>query len=87
MKQNERIQLGVKASLWSRLLRTLGRWWPLYLMMIPGLLYIIIYKYIPMGGIIIAFKNYKVKLGIWGSEWVDPWYKYFSEFFRSPTNV
>ena len=87
MKKEKAIRLNGKPSGWERFKRNLARWWPLYLMMVPGLLYIIIYKYVPMGGIIIAFKNYKVKAGIWGSEWVDPWYKYFAEFFRSPANV
>ena len=87
MKQKEVSCLDTNRSVWGRLKRLLGRWWPLYLMMVPGLLYIIVYKYVPMGGIIIAFKNYKVKAGIWGSEWVDPWYKYFAEFFKSPANV
>lgn len=87
MEQREVSCLNRNQSVWGRLRRSLGRWWPLYLMMIPGLLYIIIYKYVPMGGIIIAFKDYKVKKGIWGSEWVDPWYKYFAEFFKSPANV
>ncbi len=74
-------------SIWARLAKILGKWWPMYLMMLPGLIYIIVYKYVPMGGIIIAFKNYKVKLGIWGSEWIEPWYKYFAEFFKSPANI
>ncbi len=50
--------------------RYLKRHWILYLMLIPGLLCLIIFKYIPMGGIIIAFKNYNPFLGIWGSPWV-----------------
>lgn len=35
----------------------------------PGILYLIINNYIPMGGLFIAFKNYKYNLGIWGSDW------------------
>lgn len=42
---------------------------PLYLMMIPGAIYLIINNYIPMGGLIIAFKNYNYRLGIFGSKW------------------
>lgn len=87
MKKEKAIRLNGQPSRLERFKKNLGRWWPLYLMLVPGMLYIIIYKYVPMGGIIIAFKNYKVKAGIWGSEWVDPWYKYFAEFFRSPANV
>lgn len=41
----------------------------LFSMMIPGLVYLIINNYIPMGGLIIAFKDFKYNLGILGSEW------------------
>lgn len=42
----------------------------LYLLLLPGIVYLIIFKYIPMGGIIIAFKDYKFTQGIFGSEWI-----------------
>lgn len=42
---------------------------PLYLMMIPGLLYLLINNYLPMAGIITAFKNYNYQQGIFGSDW------------------
>jgi len=70
----------------ERIKRTLLRWWPLYLMLIPGIVYFAVYKYAPMGGLVLAFKNFKIKKGIWGSPWVDPWYKYFQQFFKSPAN-
>lgn len=54
--------------------------WPLYLLLLPGLIYIIVFKYSPMYGAIIAFKNYKIKDGIWGSEWVG--LKWFAKFFN-----
>lgn len=43
---------------------------PLYLMLLPGLIYIFINNYIPMAGIVVAFKKYSARLGIWGSKWV-----------------
>ncbi len=43
---------------------------PLYFMMLPGFIYLIINNYIPMAGIVIAFKKYNVKKGIFGSDWV-----------------
>lgn len=43
---------------------------PLLLMIIPGLLYFIIFNYIPMAGVVIAFKDYKLTEGIFGSKWV-----------------
>lgn len=41
-----------------------------HLMLLLPMLFVLIFNYIPMGGIILAFKEYKPGLGIWGSEWV-----------------
>lgn len=43
--------------------------WQLYVLLLPALVYIIIFSYGPMYGIQIAFKNYQTGLGIWQSEW------------------
>ncbi|CAG7608735.1 putative multiple-sugar transport system permease YteP [Paenibacillus solanacearum] len=43
---------------------------PLMLLFIPGLLYFVIFKYVPMGGLIIAFKDYNFFDGVFGSPWV-----------------
>ena len=45
------------------------RWAPLYLMMAPGLIYLFINNYMPMAGLVVAFKNYNVVDGIFGSPW------------------
>ncbi len=58
------------------------RRWQLYLMLLLPLLYITLFCYIPMGGIVIAFKNYSFRKGIMGSEWVG--LKYFIQFFTNP---
>lgn len=42
---------------------------PLYLMMLPGSIYLIINNYIPMGGLVLAFKKYNYQLGMWKSPW------------------
>lgn len=42
---------------------------PWLIMFIPAILYFVIFKYIPMGGLVIAFKNYNFVDGIWGSPW------------------
>ena len=63
--------------------KTLGhrilRAWQLYLMLLLPLIYLILFKYVPMLGLQIAFKEYSAKGGIWGSPWVG--LKYFSKFF------
>ncbi len=55
----------------------------LYLMVLPGLIYFIIFKYLPMGGLIIAFQDYQPYLGIMGSPWVG--LKHFIRLFTEPT--
>lgn len=55
----------------------------LYLMIFPGLLYFIIFKYLPMAGLIIAFQDYQPFLGILGSPWVG--LKHFIRLFTEPT--
>lgn len=53
----------------------------IYLFLLPALIYFVIFCYIPMGGIQIAFKNYKPIQGIWGSSFVGM--KHFVRFFSS----
>jgi len=57
------------------------RYLPLYLMMLPGLAYLIINNYIPMAGIIIAFKKMNYRLGVLKSPWVG--FKNFKFLFTS----
>lgn len=45
------------------------QYFPLYLMMLPALIYLFINNYMPMSGLVLAFKKYTVQGGIWGSEW------------------
>jgi putative aldouronate transport system permease protein len=52
------------------------------LLVIPPILYFIIFKYIPMANAVLAFKDYNVVKGIWGSPWVG--LKYFKMFFENP---
>ncbi|MFS0726647.1 ABC transporter permease [Paenibacillus sp. 1P07SE] len=63
---------------WRKQLR---RGIPMYIMILPGLLFFVIFKYVPMFGIIVAFKEYNPFAGFWGSEWVglDHFVRLFSE--------
>lgn len=56
----------------------------LLLMLIPGLIFFAVYKYYPMYGVLIAFKNFRIKKGIVGSPWANPLFKNFYTFFKSP---
>lgn len=51
-------------------LRKIAVHWQLYVMVLPAFVYLIIFSYKPMYGLIIAFKDYNFKKGIWGSDWV-----------------
>ena len=62
--------------------RILAHWQLLVLLLIP-LAWYIIFCYVPMFGVQLAFKNYKVKLGIWDSPWASPLLRHFSRYFSS----
>ncbi len=64
------------------LLERMGAYWQLYLMILIPVVLTIIYKYIPMYGIQIAFRDYKSVRGMWDSDWVGM--KWFVRFFSSP---
>ncbi|WP_052487828.1 ABC transporter permease [Gordoniibacillus kamchatkensis] len=56
--------------------RTWRRFWPYYVLLLPGIVFFILFKYVPMGGIIIAFKEYKLGQGILGSDWAGlKWFR------------
>ena len=57
--------------------------WQMYLMILPAVVFFILFSYIPMAGIVIAFKNYRVADGIFGSPWVG--FDNFRFFFQSGT--
>ncbi|MEG1875719.1 MAG: ABC transporter permease subunit, partial [Angelakisella sp.] len=65
------------------LVASLRKSWGLYLLLLPALILLICFSYLPMYGIIIAFKEYRPALTITGSPWANPWYKYFLKFFKS----
>ena len=64
------------------ILRRMGRYWQLYLLILPAIAYLFLFNYIPMYGVQIAFRNFRTSKGIWGSDWVG--LKHFIKFFRLP---
>ncbi|WP_020619166.1 ABC transporter permease [Paenibacillus daejeonensis] len=69
----------IAGSSWIRNLQR-NKW--IYVMIMPGLLFILIYKYIPMYGLIISFQNYRPYKGIMGSDFVG--FEHFQRLFTSP---
>jgi putative aldouronate transport system permease protein len=59
--------------------------WQLYLMALPAVALLFCFAYLPMGGLVLAFKQYNFRDGIWGSAWTKPWYYNFEILF-SPSN-
>lgn len=55
--------------------------WQIYLLLVIPIIYLIVFSYVPMGGLMIAFKNYSIRKGFWGSEWVG--FDNFLKLFRS----
>lgn len=70
-----------EASAWTRIKRQFARDWQLYLFVLPGVIYYVIFHYLPLYGIQIAFKDYKAVQGIAGSAWVG--LEHFRTFFSS----
>ena len=66
----------------NRFLDAIRKHWILYLMFLPGAVYLIINNYIPMTGLVVAFKDYSAKRGLWGSNWAG--LKNFEFLFATP---
>lgn len=66
------------------IIRRLRQSWQWYVLLIPAIIYVAIFSYGPMYGVQIAFKNYKPKLGVTDSPWLDPLLKNFIRFVNYP---
>lgn len=73
------IQVGKKSnSVWRRVLR----YKYFYLMLLPGVIYFVVFSYLPMVGITLAFQDYKIGKGFFDSPWVG--LKWFEKFLQTP---
>ena len=59
-----------RSSPLSRIVRSIRKNGTLFLMALPGLALLFVFQYMPLPGIVIAFKNYRTSLGIFGSDWI-----------------
>ena len=71
-----------KASLGIRIKRDIKRNWMLYLILLPGLISLVLFKLGPMAGMVIAFEDFSAFKGIFESEWVG--FQNFIEIFQDP---
>ncbi|OBZ11058.1 protein lplB [Bacillus sp. FJAT-26390] len=66
----------------AHLIRRLIKQWDIQMMVVPAILFIIVFNYIPMYGTLMAFQDYNIFKGFWNSPWVG--FKHFQMFFHSP---
>jgi putative aldouronate transport system permease protein len=64
------------------LVRNWIRDYQLYILLLPAIVYILIFAYGPMYGLLIAFKDFRVSIGVWGSPWVG--LEHFVRFITAP---
>ena len=57
------------ATGWAKVAINFKKYWQIYILLIPALVWYILFAYYPMAGLQLAFKTYKAKIGIWGSPW------------------
>ena len=74
------VRKGRKYS-WSNIKKNTARNWPLIIMVLPALAFYILFHYVPMGGLLMAFEDFKPKLGLFGSPFVG--LENFADFFNS----
>ena len=61
--------------------------WQLYVLLLPALVWLFTFAYYPMYGLIIAFKDFRIRAGILASPWATPIFKYFEQFFSTSIAV
>ena len=74
-------RLGSSDTWYNKLAKSFKRYYWLYIFLIPTLLYYLIWHYLPMGGVVVAFERYTGAKSIWESDWVG--IKWFEDFFSS----
>ena len=67
----------------GHLWKQIKKHWQLYLIFALPFALVLLFSYKPMYGILIAFKDFVATKGILGSQWADPWYKYFEMFVKT----
>jgi len=75
----------LRASFFTRTYRYLKKYWFLYMLVLPGLCFLLVFEYAPMYGITLAFKDYSPRLGVLGSPWVG--LDHFREMIADPNFI
>ena len=75
----------LRASFFTRFYRYMKKYWFLYMLVLPGLCFLLVFEYAPMYGITLAFKDYSPRLGVLGSPWVG--LDHFREMIADPNFI
>ena len=75
----------MRASFFTRFYRYMKKYWFLYMLVLPGLCFLLVFEYAPMYGITLAFKDYSPRLGVLGSPWVG--LDHFKEMLADPNFI
>lgn len=72
-----------KKSKWTKVFQS----WQLYVLLLPAVVWVLVFAYYPMYGLLISFKDFKIRKGILLSPWADPIWKHFAQFFNTSIAV
>ncbi len=74
----------VREGMWTKKVKKkIQHNWRLYVLMLPAIVWLAVFAYYPMYGLLIAFKDFKAASGIVGSPWAQPLWKHFADFFST----
>lgn len=82
-KRTVPIPKGREKATWKKALHC----WQLYVLLIPALIWLAVFAYYPMYGLLIAFKDFRIRDGILLSPWADPIFTHFETFFSTSIAV
>lgn len=74
---------GKKGNAFTDILKDIAKHKALYVMFLPAMLLLLLFNYLPLSGLVLAFKDVNFRQGIWGSDWTQPIYNNFIFLFSS----
>ncbi|MEE8667616.1 MAG: ABC transporter permease subunit [Bifidobacterium mongoliense] len=81
----DNIEARKRVPVYRRMIEHFRLYWQLWVFVLPSIVFVVIFAYVPMYGVQLAFKNYDLTKGLTGGSWVG--WKYFEQFFNDPLFV
>lgn len=86
MEANPIMRSSLRQRSWyERALTYIKKYWFVYMLVLPGFVFMVVFNYGPMYGIQLAFKDYSPRLGVWGSPWVG--FEHFEKMLKDPSFI